>query len=84
MQQCNSFTGQLSQSLSQQNAQICGRAPAYQSIGSIGIILSTIMSIIGIALIIIGAILCILLKEKTERFISTAKARPVPIPHVRD
>ncbi len=30
MQQCNTFTGQLGQSLSQQNADICARASAYQ------------------------------------------------------
>ena len=56
VQQCNSFTGQLGQSLSQENAQICGRAPAYQSLSGAGILLAIIMSIIGIALIIIGTL----------------------------
>jgi uncharacterized membrane protein len=56
MRQCNSFTGQLGQSLSEQNAQICSRAPAYESLSGTGILLAIVMSIIGIALIIIGAI----------------------------
>ena len=56
MQQCNSFSGQLSQTLSQENAQICNRAPAYQSLGGAGILFAIIMSIIGIALLIIGAV----------------------------
>ena len=56
MQQCNSFTGQLGQSLSQENAEICRGAPAYLSISGTGILLAIIMSIIGIALIIFGVI----------------------------
>jgi uncharacterized membrane protein len=56
MQQCNSFTGQLGQSLSQENAEICRGAPVYMSISGTGILLAIIISIIGIALIIIGAI----------------------------
>jgi hypothetical protein len=39
IQQCGTFTGQLSQSFSQQNAEICSSAPAYQSFFAAGIFL---------------------------------------------
>lgn len=56
MRQCNTFTGQLSQSFSRQQAEICSRAPAYQSFSAAGIFLGIVLGIIGVALVIIGAI----------------------------
>jgi uncharacterized membrane protein len=56
MQQCNSLSGRLGQSLSNEEAQTCSRAPAYQSLGITGILLSVAMVVIGIVLIVVGAV----------------------------
>jgi beta-lactamase regulating signal transducer with metallopeptidase domain len=64
IQQCGTITGQLGQTLDQQNAQICNNATRYQSFASTGLIVGIIMLALGIVLILIGV-----LKSSTPKVI---------------
>lgn len=56
VQTCNSFTGQLSQSLSQENTTVCNNAPGILAVAQTGMIIAIVLGVLGIALIVIGAI----------------------------
>ena len=56
IQKCNSLTGQLGQSLSQQNTEICSHAPGLQSFSMSGMLLGGLLALIGVILAIVGAI----------------------------
>ena len=56
VQTCNSFTGQLSQSLSQENTTVCNNAPGFLAVAQTGMIIAIVLGVLGIALIVIGAI----------------------------
>jgi len=56
VQQCNSLGGGLGQLLDSRNAELCNKAPAYQSVSTIGIFFGIVILSIGMVLIILGAI----------------------------
>jgi uncharacterized membrane protein len=53
---CNTFTGQLGQSLDPETAEICASAPVYQGMSNAAIIIGFILSVLGIVLVILGAV----------------------------
>jgi uncharacterized membrane protein len=56
LQRCNTFTGQLGQSLDPETYEICTSAPMYQGISNAAIIMGVILSIIGIVLVVLGVV----------------------------
>lgn len=56
VEKCNSFTGQLPQTLSQEDTAICHMAPSLLAAAQTGIAVSIILGILDIALVIIGAV----------------------------
>jgi len=72
VQQCNGLSGQISQSLSSENAEICNRAGPLLAAANMGIV-------VGIALTISGPLLRKTEKTKTE----TTKTEQYDIPSTR-
>jgi hypothetical protein len=66
VQQCNGLSGQISQSLSSENAEICNRAGPLLAAANTGIVVAIIMFVVGIALTITGALLRKTETTKTE------------------
>ena len=58
IQQCTSLplTGQFSQSLSQNYTSICNSAPGLLAMANTGLVVAILMGVIGVVLIIVGAI----------------------------
>ena len=56
VQKCNSFIGQLFQTLSQEDSAICHIAPALLIMSQTLLVVSILLSILGLALVVIGAI----------------------------
>ena len=56
VQKCNSFTGQLFETLSQEDSAICHMAPALLVMSQTVLVVSILLSVLGVALVIIGAI----------------------------
>ena len=76
IQQCNQFTGQLTQSLDSNTAVTCSNATSYLAAANTGIVVAIIMIVVGIALTISGALL-----RKTEtRKTGTTKTEQHDIP----
>ena len=69
VEECNSIISQLGQSLDQQTVEACNNALGGQSISNIFIFIGIIITIIGIALVIIGSVQQS--KKKKERQLMT-------------
>lgn len=77
VQTCNSFTGQLSQSLSQENTIVCNNAPGILAVAQTGMIIAIVLGVLGIALIVIGAIKKSSSKTTTTTITTTRKDRSI-------
>ncbi|MFY9797939.1 MAG: hypothetical protein WAK17_11225 [Candidatus Nitrosopolaris sp.] len=56
VQKCNSFTGQLFQTLSQEDSAICHIAPALLVMSQSVLVVSILLGFLGVALVVVGAI----------------------------
>jgi len=73
VQQCSGLSGQISQSLSSENAEICNRAGPLLAAANTGIVVAIVMIVVGIALTLSGALLRKTETTKTEQYVPSTQ-----------